>query len=160
MFACDMKAWWIPACCRYSPMTKQDLAGEGPTQASEFEVLRESLVFEGSELTFTPRGSPDARLMRLVRLRAQQAARECYEVELRLTREKRRKAPPGLNAGQRRSAVPLFAQYNDALPWPLTGNRAHHEHAVFYIHCRHDDFSTSVIDFRHDARIRIFDTGP
>ncbi len=76
-------------------MTKQDRPEEGPTQASEFEVLRESMVFEGPELTFTPRESPDPRLMRLVRLLAQQAARECYEEELRLAREKRREAPPG-----------------------------------------------------------------
>jgi hypothetical protein len=53
------------------------------------------MVFEGPELTFTPRGSPDPPLMRLVRLLAQQAARECYEEEVRLAREKRREAPPG-----------------------------------------------------------------
>lgn len=52
------------------------------------------MVFEGPELTFPPRGSPDPRLLRLVRLLAQQAARECYEEELRLAREKRREAPP------------------------------------------------------------------
>lgn len=79
----------------FSPMTKQDPPEEGPTQASEFEALRKSMVFEGPELTFTPRGSPDPRLMRLVRLLAQQAARECYEEELRLAREMRRGAPPG-----------------------------------------------------------------
>ena len=37
----------------------------------------------------------DPRLLRLVRLLAQQAARECYEEELRLAREKKREAPPG-----------------------------------------------------------------
>ena len=79
----------------FSAMTKPDPPEEGPTQASEFEALRESIVFEGPELTFTPRDSPDPRLMRLVRLLAQQAARECYEEELRLAREKRREAPPG-----------------------------------------------------------------
>lgn len=78
----------------FSAMTKQDRPEEGPTQASEFEALRESMVFEGPELAFTPRGSPDPRLMRLVRLLAQQAARECYEEELRLAREKKREAPP------------------------------------------------------------------
>lgn len=76
-------------------MTKQDPPEDGPTQKSEFEALRESMVFDGPELTFTPRGSPDPRLLRLVRLLAQQAARECYEEELRLAREKRREAPPG-----------------------------------------------------------------
>jgi hypothetical protein len=70
-------------------------SGTGPTQKSEFEALRESMVFDGSELTFTPRGSPDPRLLRLVRLLAKQAARECYEEEVRLAREKRRDAPPG-----------------------------------------------------------------
>jgi hypothetical protein len=53
------------------------------------------MVFDGPELTFTPRGSPDSRLLRLVRLLAKQAARECYEEELRLAREKKREAPPG-----------------------------------------------------------------
>ena len=76
-------------------MTKQDRPEEGPTEASEFEALRESMVFDGPELTFTPHGSPDPRLLRLVRLLAQQAARECYEEELRLAREKRRDAPAG-----------------------------------------------------------------
>jgi hypothetical protein len=79
----------------FSAMTTQDLPEDGPTQKSEFEALRESMVFDGSELTFTPRGSPDPRLLRLVRLLAKQAARECYEEELRLAREKRREAPPG-----------------------------------------------------------------
>lgn len=79
----------------FSAMTKQDPPEEGPTQASEFEALRESMVFEGPELTFTPRGSPDPRLKRLVQILARQAARECYEEELRLAREKRREAPPG-----------------------------------------------------------------
>jgi hypothetical protein len=79
----------------FSAMTKQDAPEDDPTQKSEFEALRDSMVFDGPELTFTPRGSPDPRLLRLVRLLAQQAARECYEEELRLAREKRREAPPG-----------------------------------------------------------------
>jgi hypothetical protein len=79
----------------FSAMTKQDHPEHGPTQASEFEALRESMVFEGPELTFTPRGSPDPRLLRLVRLLAQQAAREFHEEELRLAWEKRREASPG-----------------------------------------------------------------
>lgn len=41
------------------------------------------------------KSAPDPRLLRLVRLLAQQAARECYEEELRLAREKKREAPPG-----------------------------------------------------------------
>jgi len=53
------------------------------------------MVFDGPELTFTSRGSPDSRLLRLVRLLSKQAARECYEEELRLAREKKREAPPG-----------------------------------------------------------------
>lgn len=75
-------------------MTKQDPPEVGPTQKSEFEALRESMVFEGPELTFTAREAPDPRLMRLVHLLAKQAARECYEEELRLAREKRCEAPP------------------------------------------------------------------
>lgn len=75
-------------------MTEQDPPEDGPTQPSEFEAFRESMVFEGPELTFTPRGSPDPRLMRLVPLLAQQAARECYEEELRLAREKKARSSP------------------------------------------------------------------
>ena len=78
----------------FSAMTKQDPPVDGPTLASEFQALRESMVFDGPELTFTARGAPDPRLMRLFRLLAKQAARECYEEELRLAREKRREAPP------------------------------------------------------------------
>lgn len=64
------------------------------TPKSEGEALLESMVFEGPELTFTPRGSPDPRLMRLVGILAMQAAHECFEEELRLAREKRRELPP------------------------------------------------------------------
>jgi hypothetical protein len=38
----------------FSAMTKQDPPEECLTQASEFEALRESMVFEEPELTFTP----------------------------------------------------------------------------------------------------------
>ena len=76
-------------------MTRQDPPVEGLTQASELEAFRENMVFDGPELTFTPRGSPDPRLLRLVRLLAKQAARECYDEELRLARKKKREAPPG-----------------------------------------------------------------
>lgn len=97
-------------------MTNQDRPEEGPNQASEFEALRESMVFEGPELTFTPRGSPDPRLLRLVRLLAQQAARECYEEELRLAREKRREAPPPKRRSKAIGRPAFCARCKGALP--------------------------------------------
>jgi hypothetical protein len=79
----------------FSAMTKQGPPEEIPTQTSAFEALRDSMVFDGPELTFTARGSPDPRLMHIVELLARQAARECFEGEKRLAREKRREAPLG-----------------------------------------------------------------
>ena len=94
---------------------------EGPTQASEFEALHESMVFEGPELTFTPRGSPDPRLKRLVQILARQAARECYEEELRLAREKRREAPPAEHRPNAIDRPAVCARCKGALPCPPDG---------------------------------------
>lgn len=44
---------------------------------------------DAPELTFTPRGNPDPRLLRLVAFLARQAARECYAEEVRLTKRGR-----------------------------------------------------------------------
>lgn len=54
-------------------------------------ALLESLMIDEPELTFTPCGNPDPRLLRLVEFLARQAARECYaeEVKMILRRRKR-----------------------------------------------------------------------
>lgn len=50
---------------------------------SEREQLLEALLLEGEpELTFTPRGDPDPRLLRLVDFLARKAARRFYGAEL------------------------------------------------------------------------------
>ena len=46
------------------------------------EELLEALLVEAPELSFTPRGDPDPRLVRLVEFLARQAAREFYEQEV------------------------------------------------------------------------------
>ncbi|ASV85277.1 hypothetical protein QYR00_17090 [Agrobacterium tumefaciens] len=55
---------------------------------NEREALLESLLIDEPELTFTPRGDPDPRLLRLVDLLARQAARECYAEEVKMTRRR------------------------------------------------------------------------
>ena len=52
----------------------------------EREALLESLLLDAPELTFTPRGSPDPRLLRLVGILARQAAQECYAEEVKMSR--------------------------------------------------------------------------
>jgi hypothetical protein len=69
-------------------MTLRDPSKTGIFSPSDREALLEALLLEGPELAFTPRGSPDPRLKRLVAILARQAARECYEVEVRLARER------------------------------------------------------------------------
>ncbi len=54
----------------------------------EREVLLESLMIDEPELTFTPCGNPDPRLLRLVEFLARQAARECYAEEVKMTRRR------------------------------------------------------------------------
>lgn len=51
--------------------------------ASEREALFEALLLDEPELGFTPRGTPDPRLVRLVRLLGQQAARENFEAQMK-----------------------------------------------------------------------------
>ena len=52
------------------------------------EALLESLSTGEPELTFTPRGNPDPRLLRLVEFLARQAARDCYAEEVKMTRRR------------------------------------------------------------------------
>ena len=51
---------------------------------NEREALLESLLIDEPELTFTQRGNPDPRLLRLVDFLARQAARECYAEEVKM----------------------------------------------------------------------------
>ena len=53
------------------------------TVPSEREELLEALLVEAPELSFTPEGDPDLRLVRLVEFLARQAAREFYEQEVK-----------------------------------------------------------------------------
>ena len=58
---------------------------------AEREALLESLLLDEPELTFTPRGNPDPRLLRLVGILAKQAARECFAEEVKLSRQRRKR---------------------------------------------------------------------
>ncbi|MBP1847843.1 hypothetical protein J2046_006127 [Rhizobium petrolearium] len=57
----------------------------------EREELLEALLLDEPELTFTPRGKPDPRLLRLVDFLARQAARECYAEEVKMMRRRRKR---------------------------------------------------------------------
>jgi hypothetical protein len=56
-------------------------AGHGLSQ-SEREEFLESLLAEEPELTFTPRGNPDLRLVKLARLLGERAARKNFEAQM------------------------------------------------------------------------------
>ncbi len=56
----------------------------------EREELLEALLLDEPELSFTPRGNPDPRLLRLVDFLARQAARECYAEEVKMMRRRRK----------------------------------------------------------------------
>ena len=58
---------------------------------AEREALLESVLLDEPELTFTPRGNPDPRLLRLVGILAKQAARECFAEEVKLSRRRRKR---------------------------------------------------------------------
>jgi len=67
------------------PANKAKIAGR------DREELLESLLLDAPELTFTPRGNPDSRLLRLVDLLARQAARECYAEEVKMQKRRRKR---------------------------------------------------------------------
>ncbi len=54
----------------------------------EREALLESLLLDEPELTFTPRGNPDPRLLRPASILARQAAQECYAEEMKMSRRR------------------------------------------------------------------------
>ena len=57
----------------------------------EREALLESLLLDEPELTFTPSGNPDPRLLRLVGILAKQLARECFAEEVKLSGQRRKR---------------------------------------------------------------------
>lgn len=62
-------------------MSRQLSQSRSATVPSEREELLVALLVEAPELSFTPKGDPDPRLVRLVEFLARQAAREFYEQE-------------------------------------------------------------------------------
>jgi len=71
-------------------MTLRDPSKTGTFSPSDHEALLESLLLEEPELEFTPRGSPDPRLLRLVEILTRQAAQECFAEERRMAQERRK----------------------------------------------------------------------
>ncbi|MBE0562503.1 hypothetical protein J9800_05390 [Ochrobactrum sp. AP1BH01-1] len=69
-------------------MTSRSIQASAKMTRNEREALLESLLIDEPELTFTPRGDPDPRLLRLVDFLARQAARECYAEEVKMTRRR------------------------------------------------------------------------
>lgn len=63
-----------------SRKASQSRTGVTPTEREE---LLEAMLVETPELTFTPRGDPDPRLVRLVEFLARRAAREFFEKEIK-----------------------------------------------------------------------------
>lgn len=49
---------------------------------SEREELLEAMLVDAPELTFTPRGDPDPRLVQLARLLGRQMARQNFEAQM------------------------------------------------------------------------------
>ena len=74
-----------------SVMTLRAPQNTAKMTGAEREALLESLLLDEPELTFTPRGSPDPRLLRLVGILAKQAARECFAEEVKLSRQRRKR---------------------------------------------------------------------
>ena len=74
-----------------SVMTLRAPQNTAKITGAEREALLESLLLDEPELTFTPRGHPDPRLLRLVGILAKQAARECFAEEVKLSRRRRKR---------------------------------------------------------------------
>jgi hypothetical protein len=72
-------------------MTLRAPGNKSKITGSEREALLESLLLEEPELTFTSRGDPDPRLLRLVDFLARQAAREGYAKEVHIMKRRRKR---------------------------------------------------------------------
>lgn len=62
-------------------MTKEARKSKTAVSQSEREELLEAMLFDAPELTFTPRGDPDPRLVQLARLLGRQMARQNFEAQ-------------------------------------------------------------------------------
>ncbi|KAB2759880.1 hypothetical protein F9L04_24180 [Brucella anthropi] len=59
-------------------MTEDARKSTEAVSQSEREALLEAMLVDAAELTFTPRGDPDPRLVQLARLLGEQLARENF----------------------------------------------------------------------------------
>ncbi len=57
-------------------------ARQTKTTRSEREELLEAMLVDASELTFTPRGDPDPRLVQLARMLGRQMARQNFAAQM------------------------------------------------------------------------------
>ena len=57
-------------------------ARQNRTTRSEREELLEAMLVDAPELTFTPRGDPDPRLVQLARLLGRQMARQTFAAQM------------------------------------------------------------------------------
>lgn len=62
-------------------MTQEARKSKTAVSQSECEELLEAMLLDAPELTFTPRGDPDPRLVQLARLLGRQMARQNFEAQ-------------------------------------------------------------------------------
>ncbi len=62
-------------------MTQEVRKSKTAVSQSEREELLEAMLLDVPELTFTPRGDPDPRLVQLARLLGRQMARQNFEAQ-------------------------------------------------------------------------------
>jgi hypothetical protein len=62
-------------------MTQEARKSKTAVSQSEREELLEAMLLDVPELTFTPRGDPDPRLVQLARLLGRQMARQNFEAQ-------------------------------------------------------------------------------
>lgn len=63
-------------------MTQEARTSKTTVSQSEREELLEAMLVDAPELTFTPRGDPDPRLIELARLLGRRMARQNFEVQM------------------------------------------------------------------------------
>ena len=62
-------------------MTQEARISKTAVSQSEREELLEAVLLDAPELTFTPRGDPDPRLVQIARLLGRQMARQNFEAQ-------------------------------------------------------------------------------
>lgn len=63
-------------------MTQEARKSKSAVTQNEREELLEAMLLGAPELTFTPRGDPDPRLVQLARMLGRQMARENFEAQM------------------------------------------------------------------------------